>query len=72
MTPAKPLWKSKTLWTNLLVALAAMLVELSAVPDLGVDPKWVIVALAVVNAGLRLLTTQPVAVSPPEPSDPVP
>lgn len=64
MTP-KPLWQSKVLWTNLLVALAALLVELSNVPDLGVDPKWVVIALAAVNGALRLVTSQPVSATPP-------
>jgi hypothetical protein len=58
---SKPIWYSKTFWFNLLSGVAALVVELASVPDLGLDPKSVIVALAVANMVLRYTTSQPVS-----------
>lgn len=55
---AKPWYSSKTIWTNLL-ALAAIAVQ--AYADASVlDPGIEAGILAVVNAALRLCTSQPV------------
>lgn len=61
---AKSIWASKTFWLNLLVALATFVVEVSpAGPELGVDPKWVLIAVTAANIILRYVTTQPVTLS---------
>jgi hypothetical protein len=52
----KSLWKSKTFWFQVLSAAAA----LSGV--IPMPPATVAVVTAVINVGLRLITSEPVAV----------
>lgn len=61
---AKNILESKTFWLNALTLVAAILVELSTIELPGIDPKWVIMALTIVNIIIRLYTTQPVTVLP--------
>jgi hypothetical protein len=61
MDSSKTLWVSKTFWANVLTVVAMLL----GVPEqLGVDPKYAVTALAVVNVVLRWLTGQPVTLTP--------
>lgn len=63
---ALPKWvlKSWTIILNALVLLATIVVEFSSFgPDLGVDPKHVVMALAVANFVLRFKTERPVTLS---------
>ena len=57
---AKPIWKSKTAWLNAAVLAATAVVEVSSVPVPGVDPKTMLMAVAVANLVLRVLTKKPV------------
>jgi len=56
--PAKPWWKSKTIWFNVL-SLA-----LAAVPGLGLNPLTITAIMGVGNLALRYLTTQPISILP--------
>jgi hypothetical protein len=62
----KPWWASKTIWVNIIAAVAAISTAFGL--DLGLDAEQqtAIVGgvMAVVNVGLRLVTTAPVAVRP--------
>lgn len=62
MRDAKPVWKSKTFWVNVLAAIAAVSGAFGL--DLGLTPEaqatLVPVILAVVNIILRGMTTKPV------------
>lgn len=62
MGDAKSIWQSRTLWLN---ALTLLLVLLDAVVlHEAIPAEWVryaLVANAVANAGLRLITNQPIA-----------
>jgi hypothetical protein len=57
----KKWWQSKTLWINVLVALAALL---SPIRDffvqMGWSPEVVVTILAAVNGILRLITGKPI------------
>lgn len=67
MRRVKSIFKSKTFWFNTLAGLGAILVEVSNIlPDVGLDPKWVLFSVAIINIILRYVTTQPVALSAPE------
>lgn len=50
----KAIWKSKTLWFNLLTAGAEL------AQTLPLPPGTVVVIASVVNIALRMITTQPV------------
>lgn len=53
----KPFWQSKTLWVNAAVAIGAVFwPEVQKV----LTPEQAGLLVAVVNFGLRLITTQPV------------
>lgn len=70
MSEPKVWYESKTLWINILT-VAAMI--LSFVVDthaagglpLDLDPRWVALALGVINIVLRSVTNQPVSRSKP-------
>ena len=53
---AKSIFKSKTLWVNIIVV--AILGFLGV--EIGVDPQLEIALLGLVNIGLRLITKEPV------------
>lgn len=62
----KSLFASRTLWLNALTFTAALLTALSGMTD-AIPPAlmpYIVAALAAVNIGLRLVTTQPVTISP--------
>lgn len=68
MRTAKAWWKSKTLWLNVPVGVAAMLTALldwTQTLPAGTLPEgwetWLVGALAAVNAVLRLVTREAVA-----------
>lgn len=56
----KPLWKSKTFWVNLIVAVIGIIGEMSAIFPISKHPLLYINTLAVLNIILRLLTKEPV------------
>lgn len=61
---AKPWWKSKTVWVNLLAALISIAAELQhAIPLPERVSTYVVAVVAVANIVLRLLTAQPVTAS---------
>ena len=74
---AKPWWRSWTLWFNALallgVFLAAVTEQMQLTP---MQAQWITVALAVINAALRLRTTHPISATSGQvreiPVDPVP
>lgn len=51
----KPFWKSKTIWTNLLMG-ALTLAEV-------LPPHWAALLTAAANLGLRFVTTEGISVS---------
>ncbi len=57
----KPAWQSKTLWVNLILALAAF------IPGIGgwiaAHPDMLGIAFAVINVGLRLITKKEITIS---------
>ena len=57
----KPWFYSKTIWVNLLALAATGLIGQS---DVYVNPQIMVVGLALLNLGLRLLTTEAVALRP--------
>jgi len=60
--PAKAMWRSKTLWFNL-VMFAALLLEAATTANLPfVDSEWFVFFVLAVNAVLRVLTAQPLSV----------
>lgn len=68
MRYAKPIWHSKTFWFNVLSGVAVVLAEVSTLlPDLGIETKWLLFAVALINIILRIMTTQPVQMSPADP-----
>lgn len=61
MEPAKPWYESKTIWANLLVTLAAIL--LLASEQLNLSPEatqWLLFLAGVANILLRTVTDQPI------------
>lgn len=63
---SKPWWKSKTIWYNVAITLVATANEMAPVVDI-LDPTvadtirpFLIMALAVGNTVLRVVTTKPV------------
>jgi hypothetical protein len=61
----KSLWKSKTLWFNLLTA------GLSLLEVLPLPPEKAVMAAAIINMALRLVTTQGLTAQPTKPAEPV-
>ena len=62
----KPVTKSKTLWFNALT-LAAIAIDAITQANLITNKDvigWVLVGSAVVNAGLRMITKNPVSLKP--------
>lgn len=62
MNEAKAWWTSKTIWTNLIALVGAIVV--SAGFDAGNWAEISTVALAAVNVVLRLATKDPIALTP--------
>lgn len=64
----KPLWRSRTFWVNLLVFVGLVIgqvLDMSAA--LALPPRWEVwlaLAAAVINIGLRMITTQPIQLRP--------
>lgn len=60
----KPWWKSKTIWFNVLMALAAILTEIEQLLAMGLfdTPEWaselIILFSAIINIFLRTITDQ--------------
>lgn len=55
VTEVKPSWQSKTLWTNIVMALAAMFVP--QVQDvISQNPEYTTVAWSIINCVLRFIT----------------
>jgi hypothetical protein len=65
MEDPKPVWESKTLWVNVLTAVAMIIAAAVAQPDLipAEAMRYVVFALAAVNIILRLVTSQPVTLT---------
>lgn len=61
-TEAKKWYKSKTLWANLIVAILAAMSELAAAPSFEEYAQILLVLTAILNIGLRIITTQPLTV----------
>jgi len=68
MIDSKEWWQSRTLWLNLAVfAVAVIGLVLDMSQALALPPRWEVyltLAAAILNAGLRLLTGQPIGGSP--------
>lgn len=60
---------SKTVWVNVAVLAATLIVELAKLPDLGIDPKTVTILLTVANLVLRTYATQPVTLTKEPPAE---
>lgn len=58
MPLAKPWYRSKTLWTNLTILVGALSAYFTGTADMAVTAAAV--ATALLNIGLRFLTSQPV------------
>lgn len=56
----KPIWKSKTLWVNILTLAVLIGGVLSSNPQYGELAKWAALGLPIVNVLLRFVTNQPV------------
>ena len=54
----KPFWKSKTLWFNILSVVAMIVQYLVDNQMFTAYAKWELLAIAVINFVLRLLTNQ--------------
>lgn len=62
----KSLFASRTFWLNALTFAAALLTALSGMTE-AIPPAFmphIVAALAAVNIALRMVTTQPVTISP--------
>ena len=64
-TSVKSAFKSKTMWANVGVAAITVGVETlgGGLAAQGVEPSWLLGFMAVLNMGLRLLTTGAVSIS---------
>lgn len=65
MVEPKLWYESKTLWINALTVIASILAFIVDTQTAGglpfeIDPRWVVIALGVVNIILRSVTNQPV------------
>lgn len=56
----KSIFASKTIWFNVLTALAAII----AAPEIAsvISPQTLLIAVTIINVALRLITTQPVGI----------
>jgi hypothetical protein len=60
---AKPFWESKTMWINILTVAAMILsfvvdTQMDGGLPLDLDPRWVAMALGIINIILRAVTNQ--------------
>lgn len=67
---AKPFWESKTMWINVLTVVAMILsfvidTHMAGGLPLDLDPRWIALALGIVNIVLRSVTNQPITRSKP-------
>lgn len=62
---SKPIWESKTFWANVIAfSVAALGVVLDMSDALALPDKWEVyltLAVALMNVGLRFITSQPVS-----------
>ncbi len=53
----KPFWKSKTFWVNVVSFLISAVMLASDQQLFGLEPEVYVMAISVLNIGLRFLTT---------------
>lgn len=70
MTDSKVWWQSKVIWVNALTIASVTVMFLTATQAQGglpfsIDPRWLTIALGIINIALRFVTNQPVTGSKP-------
>ena len=59
---AKPIYKSKTLWINILLLIIAIGPELAGLPNLQLSKEWIAILVLIANTVLRLITEGPATI----------
>ena len=59
----KSIFKSKTLWVNVLLLIVAVGPELANLPDLQLSKEWIALIVLVANTALRLMTNSPATIT---------
>lgn len=61
--PPKPIWKSKTLWTNVVALGTSFLAGYGIDLDVEMQTELAVALMALANIGLRFITKKPVTLT---------